>query len=31
LVYATKEGPARVPERLREVLAGKLLPIDLIH
>jgi acyl-CoA thioester hydrolase len=28
LVYATKEGPARLPERLREVLASKLLPED---
>src|SRR5262245_56509184 len=28
LVYATKDGPARLPDRLREVLASKLLPED---
>ena len=28
LVHATKDGPTRVPERLREVLASKLLPED---
>ena len=28
LVYATKTGPTRVPERLREVLSSKLLPED---
>ena len=28
LVHATKEGPTRLPERLREVLARKLLPED---
>ena len=28
LVHANKEGPARLPERLREVLSTKLLPED---
>jgi acyl-CoA thioester hydrolase len=28
LVYATKDGPTRMPDRLREVLASKLLPED---
>ena len=28
LVYATKDGPTRIPDRLREVLSGKMLPED---
>jgi len=28
LVHATRDGPTRLPERLREVLASKLLPED---
>jgi acyl-CoA thioester hydrolase len=28
LVFATKTGPTRLPDRLREVLANKLLPED---
>jgi acyl-CoA thioester hydrolase len=28
LVHANKEGPARLPDRLREVLSTKLLPED---
>jgi acyl-CoA thioester hydrolase len=28
LVHATKQGPARLPDRFREVLASKLLPED---
>jgi acyl-CoA thioester hydrolase len=28
LVHATKSGPTRIPEKLREVLSAKLLPED---